>query len=223
MANPSFMKNSADRWLATAGILAPPFYFALVTALGALEPEYSHLTKMMSVLGGVSGARGTIFNIGVMMTGSLVIAFALGLQLQLPPKVSSRVGVGLLTFGGVGLIGSGIFSCNEGCRNILTEPDLIGRLHMIASLFAGMGTALAPFFIWAAMRGEMKWKRFVWPTFMTAILANLPGITLWATIFTDTRLVSIEGLIQRLGLVFTLIWIFFVSARLLQLVPLRKN
>jgi hypothetical protein len=80
-----------------------------------------------------------------------------------------------------------------------------------------MGTALAPFLIWVAMRHSEKWKGFGIPTLVTAILANLPGITFWITLFTGYRLESVDGLIQRLGFVIVLIWIFFVTARLWRL------
>lgn len=210
---------SGGLWQAAAGLIAAPFYFTLIVALGALEPGFSHLTSLMSLLGGVPGPRGLALNLGVAATGALLIAFALGLRRQLPGKWSANAGCGLLAIGGLGLIGAGVFHCNEGCRNILAEPDLTGRLHIAASLAAGMGTGLAPFFIWAAMRGSEKWKSFVIPTLIAAILANLPGITFWITIVTDFRLSSVEGLIQRLGFVVVLVWIFFTAAKMRRLAP----
>ena len=209
--------NTTNRWPAVAGLIAAPFYLALIITLGALEPGYNHLTTMMSLLGGVPGTRGFAFNLGVATTGVLVISFGFGLWRQLLASSAARIGIGLLVIGGLGLIAAGYFHCNEGCRNVLTEPDLVGRLHIIVSLIAGMGTALAPLFIWIAMRHNEKWKGFAIPTLVTAILANLPGITLWITFFTDYRLLTVEGLIQRLGFVVALIWIFFVAARLWQL------
>ena len=196
-----------------AGLVAAPFYFTLIITLGALEPGFSHLATLMSVLDGVPGARGMIFNLGVAMTGMFVVGFGIGLRRQLSPKISARIAFGLLVPGGVGLIGAGYFHCNEGCRNILAEPDLIGRFHTLTSLLAGMGTALAPFFVWAAMRGGDKWKGVATPTLAMAIIANLPGITLWITIFTGFRLSSVEGLIQRLGFGVVLVWMFFVAVK----------
>jgi len=196
------------------GLIAFPFYLALIFILGALEPGYSHLTTPMSLLGGVPGIQGLVFNLGVATTGVLIIIFGIGLSQQLPARASARIGVGLLVLGGLGLIGAGYFHCNDACRNVLSEPDLVGRLHLIMSLLAGMGTALAPFFFWAAMRLSEQWQAYANPTLIAAILANLPGITFWITIFTGQRLEFIEGLLQRLGFIVVLIWIFFVAARL---------
>lgn len=209
------MKNSTvNYWADAAGLLAAPFYLTLIIVLGALEPGFSHRTSLMSELGGVPGMRGLAFNLGVAATGLCVIAFAIGLRRRLPAKMTARIGFGLLVIGGVGMIGAGVFHCNEGCRNILIEPDLSGRLHMIMSLLAGMGTGLALLFAWATMRGTEKWQGFATPTLVAAILANLPGITFWITISTGFRLHSVEGMIQRLGLVVVLIWIFLVAAQL---------
>lgn len=211
------MNDTVNRGAVAAGLLAAPFYLTLIIVLGALEPGFSHLTALMSMLGGVPGVRGLAFNFGVTVTGMLVIAFGIGLRRQLPPKITARVGFGLLVVGGLGLIGAGVFHCNEGCRNILTEPDFVGRLHIVASLFAGMGTGLAPFFVWVAIRSGTAWKDFATPTLVAAILANLPGIAFWITLSTGFRLHSIEGLIQRLGLVVVLVWVFFAAMRLWRL------
>jgi len=199
-----------------AGLLAAPLYFTLVITLGALEPGYSHLTMPMSILGGIPGPRGLLFNMGVASTGMLVIAFGLGLLQKLPPKTSAKIGCGLLVIGGLGLMGAAYFHCNQGCQNILVEPDLVGRLHIITSFLAGMGTGLAPLFFWASMRGSEQWRSFASPTLLMGLLANLPGITLWITLFTGYRLLSIEGLIQRLGFMFVLVWIFIAAMVLLR-------
>ena len=194
-----------------AGLLAAPGYLVLITVLGALEPGFSHRTSLMSVLGGVPGVRGTLFNVGVAATGSLVIAFGVGLGRQLHTSGPARAGVGLLLVGGLGMIGAGLFHCNEGCRNILAESDLVGRLHIVTSLLAGMGTGLAPLFLWAAMRRSARWTRTAGPTLVAAILANLTGVTFWVTLAAGLRLTSVEGLIQRAGLVVVLLWMLFVA------------
>jgi len=211
------MTKTIQRWPAASGMLAAPFYLTFIVVLGALEPGFSHLTKPMSMLGGVPGVRGLAFNLGVATTGGLIIAFGIGLWRKLPPRTTARIGSVLLVIGGLGLIGAAYFHCNEGCKNILAEPDLVGRLHIVFSLLGGMGTGLAPFFAWSAMRGADNWKDLATPTLVTAFLANLPGITFWITIATGFRLPSIEGLIQRLGFVIVLIWIFFVATRLWRL------
>ena len=206
--------SSVEHWTAAAGVLAAPFYLSLIIVLGALEPGFSHLSSPMSMLGGVPDGRGLAFNLGVTATGVLLIAFTVGLQRQLPSRRSVKVGTALLMIGGLGLIGAGMFPCNQNCQNILIEPDTIGRLHIMVSLCAGIGTGLALFFIWAGMRCSVTWKNWATLTLWVAILANLPGITFWITIATGLRLQTIEGLIQRAGFVIVLIWMFLVAVRM---------
>lgn len=202
------------RWASAAGIVAAPFYLALIIVLGALEPGFSHRTSLMSILGGVPGWRGMMFNLGVAATGVLVVVVAVGLRRRLPSIVSSVIGIGLLAVGGLGLIGAGLFSCNESCRNILIEPDLTGRLHTVASLFRGLGCGLSLFFLWAAMRRSDVWNDVAGSTLATAILANVPGMVFWVTLLADMRLYSVEGLIQRVGFIVVLVWIFFIARRM---------
>lgn len=208
------MNDLINRWAPVVGMFVAPFYLTLIIALGALEPGFNHRTSLMSMLGGVAGMRGLVFNIGVVATGACVIVFSVGLRHQFPSRWPAKAGSILLLIGGLGLIGAGVFHCNQGCQNILIEPDLAGRLHIIVSLIAGLGTAFAPFFFWAAMRGSGNWKGFAAPTLVVAVLANVPGIVLWFTFFANLRLHAVEGLIQRMGFIVVLIWIFFVAARL---------
>ncbi|WP_455222977.1 DUF998 domain-containing protein [Kaarinaea lacus] len=209
------MKKYIFHLAIATGLLAAPLYLTLLIVLGALEPGFSHLTMPMSILGGVSGERGLVFNIGVAITGIFIIVFAFGFYQLLPSKLSAKFAFGFLVAGGMGLIGAGYFHCNDGCKNILIDPDIVGRLHIAASLLAGMASGIAPFFAWAAMRSSQKWKSLATPTLLAGVLANLPGVTFWVTFSTGYRLQSVEGLIQRLGFVFLLIWIFYITLRLL--------
>lgn len=130
----SKMKDTVKYLTIIAGVIAAPFYITLILTLGALEPGFDHQTMPMSILGGVPGWRGVTFNFGVVATGVCVMVFGIGLRAQFPAKISSMLGLALLVMGGIGMVGAGCFHCNEGCRNILIEPDLVGRLHIAMSL-----------------------------------------------------------------------------------------
>lgn len=201
---------------AIAGILAPLLYFSMVIILGLLEPSYSHMTKMMSILGGVGGIRGLVFNLGVSLVGVLSILFAIGLHKSINQGKGSKIGPILLSIGGIGLIGSGIFHCNLDCVNVIVEKNPIGSLHMLSAFIAGMCLSISPFFIFARLKHDLRWKKYRPITMIAPILANIPGIFLWATLAT-TRFPAIEGLIQRLGIVFTLLWMGVMSIKMLKL------
>lgn len=80
-----------------------------------------------------------------------------------------------------------------------------------------MAMALAPLFLWTAMRESEKLKALAGPTLMTGIVANMPSLSFWITNLMGFRLPLVEDLIQRLNLVVILVWIFFVAARMLWL------
>jgi hypothetical membrane protein len=208
------MKNK--KLFAISGILAPILFFGIVIILGLLESGYNHATRMMSVLGGVAGIRGLIFNLGIGLIGVLIILFAFGLHKNINNGKGSKIGPILLAIGGFGLILSGIFHCNLDCANVLVDRNFIGIMHMLSAFIAGMCLSISPLFVFARFRKDDYWKRYAIPTLMAGILANLSGIVLWITVFSSLTL-EMDGILQRLGIVFILIWMEVVSWKLLLL------
>ena len=97
------MKNNINSYSVLAGLVVPIFYIVLVSILGQLESGFSHRTDMMSILGGVEGIRGLLFNIGVAITGFLLIAFSFGLHQSINNGTGSKIGPILIALGGVGM------------------------------------------------------------------------------------------------------------------------
>ena len=210
------MKNNTNSYFFLAGLIVPIFYLILVSTLGLLEPGFSHRTDMMSMLGGIEGIRGLLFNIGVVITGLLLIVFAFGLHQSINKGDGSKIGPILIALGGVGMFGSGIFSCDVNCVNVIESKTLIGIVHMLSAFIAGSCLAISPFFIFFRMKQDKLWEKYRSFTLAIGVFANLPGVVLWVSMFT-TRLPEWEGVIQRLGLLFPLLWIFILSLRQLRL------
>jgi len=206
------MKNK--KLFAISGILAPILFFGIVIILGLLEPGYNHATRMMSVLGGVGGMRGLLFNLGIGLIGALIILYAFGLHKNIDNGKGSKTGPILLAIGGFGLVLSGIFHCDLDCANVMVDRNFIGLMHMLSAFIAGLCLSISPLFIFARFRKDDYWKRYAVPTLVTGILANIPGIILWITIFTSLT-IEMDGILQRLGIVFVLIWMEVVSWKLL--------
>ncbi len=212
------MKNK--KLFAIFGIIAPILFFGIVIILGSLEPGYNHATRMMSVLGGVGGMRGLLFNLGIGLIGALIIVFAFGLHKNINNGQGSKIGPVLLAIGGFGLVLSGVFHCDLNCDNVMVNRNFIGIMHMLSAFIAGLCLSISPLFVFARLRKDDYWKKYAIPTLMTGILANIPGIILWITIFTSLTL-EMDGILQRLGIVFVLIWMEVVSWKLLLLEPER--
>lgn len=213
------MDKNINTYSVLAGLIAPVFYIILVSILGLLEPDFSHKTEMMSLLGGVTGIRGLVFNLGVAITGLLIIAFAYGLHQNINTGHGSKIGPVLLVLAGLALLGSAVFSCNANCLNVIETRTPVGILHMISAFVAGSCLAISPFFIYFRMKKDPQWQKYGNFTLSIGVLSNLPGIVLWVSVFT-VRIPEWEGVIQRLGLLFPFIWIFALSLHQLQL---KKN
>ena len=170
---------------AVAGVIAPFLYLILTFGFGFLEPGYDQMTDMMSLLGGVEGLRGWLFNLGVIVIGLLVAIFGFGLHQFLNDGEGSRLGPVMLVLGGIGLVGGGIFHCDQDCMNFLTRTPT-GILHMISSALAGMLVAMSLFVVYFRIRRDPLWKRLGGFTVLMALLGNGAGIILWIT-FATTR------------------------------------
>lgn len=205
--------NRSNKWAAIAGITSPILYIGMVIILGLFEPGYNQRTMMMSILGGVPGWRGDVFNLGLVLIGCLLIGFGIGLYRSIDSPKGKRFGLVLMVIASIGLIGSGYFHCETGCVNIIDEPDFRGQMHMLFAFIAGLGLAFSPLPFYFSMKHDPKWKNARGITLAAVILSNIPGITMWITIFT-TRLPEWEGLIQRLGLIFPLIWVEMMALKL---------
>jgi hypothetical protein len=207
------------RLSAICGCVAPVLFAGLVILLGALEPGYDHRTQMMSVLGGVGGWRGAAFLVGGALTGLLLIPFAYGLHWGIDEGgggPGARIGPILIGIAGIGMIGSAVFHCDQGCANVLRAPTLAGRLHMVFALLTGAPFAIAPFFFLPRLASDERWARYRWFSLASGLLGNIPGITMWVS-FLTVRMRAWEGVLQRLGVVFPLLWVEVMAIRLLQL------
>ena len=204
---------------AICGCIAPILFAALVIVLGMLEPGYNHRTQMMSILGGVGGWRGFAFIAGGALTGLLLMAFGLGLHRGIGGGGGgrgARIGPILIGIAGVGMIGSAVFHCDQGCANVLRAPTLAGRLHMAFALLTGAPFALSLFFFLPRLAQDERWAKYRWFTLVSGILGNVPGIVMWIS-FLTVRVRAWEGLMQRLGIAFPLLWVEVIALRLLQL------
>ena len=187
------------------GMLIPICYISLIIILGALEPGYNHMTMMVSILGGVGGIRGIIFNIGVGTTGVLIILFAIGLNRAVNQGKAGLKGVFLFILGGLGLIGVAIIHCNRNCTIVL-NLDPIRALHGIFAFIAGISLTFAPLQFYFHFKQDPQWEKLAAFTLTMVILSTIFTILFWIMFVTNT-LPNILGLIQRLEFLFLLIWI----------------
>lgn len=100
-------------WLLLSGVIAPAIYVALAMAGPLLWPGYDLSTRMISELGMAEAPLDVVFNLGLMVAGSLTVLFSLGLFGELRRRGADGVTAGLAglavaVFGGSLVVG-GVF------------------------------------------------------------------------------------------------------------------
>jgi len=208
------MKNRKIYLLVSlVGMLIPISYVSLLIVMGVLVPGYNHMRQMLSILGGIGGFRGDLFNIGVGTMGGLIILFAIGFNRAVNQSKASLKTVFLFILGGLGLIGSAIMNCNRGCIIDLSQ-DPIRALHGIFAFIASLSLTFAPLPFYSHFKQDPQWEKLATFTLTTVILSIITTILFYIAFVTNT-LPNILGLIQRLQFLFGLIWIGVSSMVLL--------
>lgn len=199
--------------LSLIGVLMPILFSSLIIILGALQPGFNQMTTLLSNLGGVGGIRGDLFNIGVGITGGFIVLFSIGLNRVVNQNEAGLKRVFLFILGGLGLIGTGIFNCNQNCV-IVFNLDPIRSLHGIFAFIAGLSLTFAPLQLYSHFKKDPEWEKLATFTLTIVILSVIFTILFWI-MFVTKILPSILGLIQKLEFLFVLIWISVISMKLL--------
>src|SRR5437773_9968632 len=81
--------QSPLRFLLLGGVIAPILFILVFSVVGATRPGYSPFSQMISDLGAV-GANTWIQNTNFIVTGSLLVAFAIGFYQAMAQVVKRR-------------------------------------------------------------------------------------------------------------------------------------
>lgn len=193
--------------LAFCGIIGPIFYTIVLITLGLLRPGYSHITQSMSELGEVGGPNAIVMNtIGFPLLGLLLIAFAIGLHRGISEGKGSILGPSLVMLSGVGLIGSGIFPCDQGCVDV----TIISKIHSISATIAAFAMIFAAFAISYRVRNDHLWEDYHLYSLLTGVVT---AIVASAYMVFEPWL----GVFQRLSMSVSLLWIEVMAIQLLRL------
>jgi len=148
------------RVLALGGVAGPALFASVVVLCASLQPEYSHITQVMSELGETGGLHAPLMNaVGFAASGSLLVAFGGSLALLVPRTQLSVVGALLVVLFGAGIAAAGVFSCDSGCPREGISRE--AALHTTVSLIAFVSAVLACA-IWAFVFRRLNAWRSLW-------------------------------------------------------------
>jgi hypothetical membrane protein len=144
------------------GIAGPIVAFTCIFSAIFLSPWFNWTKNALSDLG-VGETSATLFNLGLLTSGILILVFAVGLMEAFSKRVLRRVGALILVLGAISLCGIGIFT------------EEWGDLHLYFSLAFFMLIPISSFLIGASMIRASSERML--GTFM--ILTGVVSIVVW--------------------------------------------
>ena len=180
---------------------------------GLAQPAaYSVIDDDISDLGALTADKPWLYNqLGVNLTGLLVLALSVGLWKTVGTGFSAHLGVIALGVAGVGTFLDGLL--REDCRKIdagCTDrfASWHGTGHVIETVFTILGTFVAVFALARAFKVSDRWNDLWLPTLVAGIA------TLAAVIFLS---IPGAGLGVRVATTVWFLWLALVSYRLLRI------
>ena len=200
---------NVQRLLAICGIAGPVLYVIVLITLGALEPNYSHLSQTMSELGAVDAKYSIVMNTaGFSLLGLLLIAFAISLDCGIGTSRFSKLGPALLVLLGLISIMIGIFPCDPDSLEVTTT----GKIHTAFVVMAVITMTLALLAISPRLWGDDRWRSYVAYTLWTVLM-----MLIVAAIYRFGVFESWKGALERILMAVPLIWMEVMAIRLFRL------
>lgn len=200
------------------GVVAGPLFVATFLVEGAVRPDYDALRHPVSSL--ALGPWGWVQVANFVVTGTLYLAFAIGLSRTPKTLVRTRVGPILVGASAVGLIGAGVFATDPlsgyplGTPDVLTDRTTAGLLHDLfsAPTFLGLPTA-AVLFALSSRRDDRRWACYSAGSALVLLVAfGLASAALGQV----PTLVDHGGLFQRVSVIAGFTWLTALAVRCLR-------
>ena len=198
------------RLAAICGLVAPLTYLVGLVFGGLAQPdEFSSADDAISDLGAKTASNPWIYNqVGLNITGSLIVVFAVGLWLALSPSVLGRLGALAVALTGLTLFLQGFFRLD--CRGIDAGCENDSWVTDGHRLFTGISAAFlfaAPLLLAFAFRRLPGWRR-AWLPSLLAIPVFVAASVLFSLIG--------DGASNRAGAIAWFVWLAFIAFLLLQ-------
>jgi hypothetical protein len=205
------------RLLLACGVLAGPVFIMVFLVEGLMRADYDPMRHPVSSL--AFGDGGWIQATNFLITGLLLLAFALGARRALRPGPASTWGPLLIAACGVGLLGAVAFAADPlsgyppGTPVLPVVRTMPGVLHDLFSsfFFLGLPTACLVFARGFAKLGARGWTSY---SLITAAVFAL-AFVLSSVAFRQTpNFVDFGGLFQRITIVVGFAWLSLMADHL---------
>jgi len=204
----SIMLKKVASW---AGMMGPALFILSFTINGFLHPGYNPVSMYISELS--IGPQGWIQIVSFMVLGVSLMLFSFGLKAALPTGKASRSAPILFMIIGVCYLLSGPF-VTDPMAMFDNQQTLHGILHGIFGAIVFTLSAAVCFVLWRRFLVDEKWKPMKTYTLVSGI-AMVVLIVLMKIGQLQTGLLNDwAGVIQRLCLILSYVWMFTISHRL---------
>jgi hypothetical membrane protein len=205
------------RALACCGILPPLVDVAVIAAVAAVQPDYSHVRQFISELGETGRPHAALVSAWWFAFSFLMSPFAIALVAALPwGRWRWGAPAAIVAFAVLSGAGSWLFPCDPGCKG----ETFAGMMHFVVNYIATAAMFLGPLLLWLSTRRAPRWKRLSrFSLAMHFLLIISLGALSWSYYgwgSTATELQAVQGLLQRAFLGLFYVWLMILSASLLR-------
>ncbi|MBY9001182.1 MAG: DUF998 domain-containing protein [Candidatus Heimdallarchaeota archaeon] len=154
--------------LAICGMLAPIIYTVMWILGGIMLDEYSHIRDDVSSLYAVGAPKRWLFQILMILSSVLLLAFSIGLHWGINNGEGSIIGPILFIISAfLGVIVASFFPLDEGGELV----TLRGKMHLILIVLSGIICIASMVILWLLTKSLEGWIGFAWFSFASAIVA----------------------------------------------------
>jgi len=199
-------RKTTFNYFIAAGIVGPLFYFFLLALLGYMWSGYNPIVQSMSEIGSVVSPYKSVMNyLGFSTLGVCISIFGIGLSKEFKRSMPGKISFLLLMVAGIAMLFVGFFPCDAGCVDV----TITGTMHSLFSMLPSVALPFAAMVIAndVSKRWGMGWGIF---SFWMGILSVFSGPLMFLP---ETS--PYLGLLQRVGIGFSLVWMVTVSAKII--------
>lgn len=209
--------STVTPWLPVAGILGPLQFTVVYVWQGATRPGYDAVPMMVSALSLTS--RGIVDIVSLVLTGLLVIAFAIGVRRALRPR-SATWGPVLLGVAGFGFVVAGVFVTDPAQGYPPGTPvgpaaatSVHGLIHFAVGATCVIGGLTASALIFA----RFFWNDPAWRGWSLYLIATASAVLACSVGFAYAGLrQGPAGLFERIAFSAGLLWVVALAITLLR-------
>jgi len=216
-------KITSTEFLLLCGVIGPLLFIVVLLIEGATRPGYNAIQTQASYLALSNQGWEQIVNF--LVSGSLIIAFAVGLRRIWPTGRASVWGPLLIGLFGLGLVVAGVFVTDPGGGYPPGAPvngtpqTWHGWVHGITGALLFNVVLPAACFVlarrFAADPQHRRWATYSWMTGALILLISIPS-TIIMPIAENAGFPVVDGLIQRVVIFIGWAWVALTALQLLR-------